>query len=106
MLNINLVYAPAIVNHSMVELTYGLALRRGDVRILSSSTPLPDCDLYAYQNAYSFFGRRAGLQVLVQGEPVVTQPGEFTCEVFGHFDHALTLLEALDGITPEIERWQ
>ncbi len=99
MRNINVVYA-------YLDPTDSYALRRGDVRIVWSASPLPDCDLYAYVSAYSFSGRRPGPQVLVQAEPVVTQPREFTCEVFGQFDHVLTLLDALDGITPQVGKWQ
>ncbi|MBT3267855.1 glycosyltransferase [Candidatus Poribacteria bacterium] len=99
MRNINVVYVYLDPNESH-------ALRRGDVRIVWSASPVPDCDLYAYVSAYSFSGRRPGPQVLVQAEPVVTQPREFTCEVFGQFDHVLTLLDALDGITPQVGKWQ
>ena len=60
MLNINVVY---------LGTSEHVALRRGDVRIVWSGASLPDCDLYAYLGAYSFFGRRPGPQVLVQGNP-------------------------------------
>ena len=82
------------------------ALQRGDARVTWSPAPLPDSDLYAYMTAASFFGRLPGPQVLIQAEPVVTQPGEYHAEVYHHFDHVLTMLDCLDGVTPSISRWQ
>lgn len=99
MVNINVVYA-------YLGVTDSYALRRGDVRVAWSRRPLPDCDLYAYMSAYSFFGRRLGPQVLVHGEPVVTQPKEFTCEVLHHFDYVLSLIESYGDITPRMRKWQ
>lgn len=90
---------------SHLEPPQGYALARGDVRVLWSRIPVDDCAMYAYIGATSYYGPTPQPQVLVQAEPVVTQPGEYTRRVFDQFDYVFPLLESLDGITPEFRRW-
>ena len=97
MLTVNVVYPNLLPAE-------GYALQRGQARVVWTRFPIEAADLYAYNSAYSYCGKRSAPAVLFQREPVVTQPREFTTEVWGHFDHVLTILEALDGILPEMQR--
>lgn len=90
---------------SHVEPPNGYALVRGDVTVLWSAFPAHGCDLYAYIGATSYYGPLPQPQVLMQAEPIVTQPGEYSRAVFEQFDYVFPLLDSLDGLTPRFRRW-
>lgn len=88
-----------------VEPPQGFALSRGDVTVLWSSIPAQGCNLYAYIGATTYYGPLPQPQVLIQAEPIVTQPGEYSEGVFDQFDYVFPLLDSLDGVTPNFRRW-
>ncbi len=71
------------------------AIHRGGISIIWSSLPLNDCDVYVYQNAFSYKGKRGGIDILLTLEPAVVLPGEFNESVWKHFDYVLTLFDSL-----------
>lgn len=73
------------------------SVHRGGVSIVLSTLPLDGCDVYVYSNAFSYKGRRGGLDILLMLEPAVVLPGEFDERVWKHFDHILCLFDALPG---------
>lgn len=71
------------------------SLHRGNVSVVWSSLPLAGFDIYAYMNASSFRGKQSGLDVLIMLEPIVVLPGEYSEEVWKHFDHVFSLCDSL-----------
>jgi len=63
--------------------------------VLWSNAPIDGCDAYVYHNAFSYRGKRGGIDILMMLEPVVVLPGEFDERVWDHFDYILTLFDAL-----------
>ena len=84
---INVVYA-----HTEVS---GYAVHRMNSSVIWSDEPLDDCDIYAYIGAFSYHGRRSGLNVLLTLEPIVVLPGEYNNRVWQHFDYVLTFVDSL-----------
>ncbi len=84
---INLVYG-----HTKIP---GYVVHRGDISVVWSQKPLRGCDIYAYQDAFSYCGPQPGLNVLLLLEPVVVLPGQYNEEVWDRFDHILTWSTAL-----------
>jgi len=71
--------------------------KRGNVNILWSALPIEGCDHYIFHNAFSFRGRLPGMNILLMLEPAVVLPGEFSEEVWKHFDHLIGLFDFLEG---------
>ena len=85
---INIVYAhlkPDFI--SLVE--------RGNVLLLFSGRPLVDCDMHVYWDAFSFYGRLQGTNVLLLMEPSVVLPGQYNKDIWDQFDHVFTLYDTL-----------
>ena len=92
MIDVNIVY-----QHVRPE--EGVAIRKGSFRVVWSRVPLEDMAFHAYLGAFNYVAERNGApRVLVQGEPVVTQPGEYTSEIFGEFDRVFTTVTSLVDI--------
>jgi len=68
---------------------------KGNVSVMLSAYPIDGCDVYVYHNAFSYRGRRPGLNILLMLEPAVVLPGEFDEEVWKHFDHIFGLFDTL-----------
>ncbi|MDA1191085.1 MAG: glycosyltransferase family 10 [Candidatus Poribacteria bacterium] len=98
MIDINIVYVGA----KPIE---GYALRCGNTRVTWSTLPVVGSNLYGYLGSYSYFGKQDAPQVLIQGEPVVVLPGEYTLDVFHHFDAVLTLVDWLPPISKKYRRY-
>ncbi len=72
--------------------------RRGNISILWSHLPIEGCDHYVYHNAFSYHGRRPGLNILLMLEPAVVLPGEFDEALWNHFDHVFGLFDIFEGM--------
>lgn len=84
---INLVYA-----HTRRT---GFAQHKDDASIVLSASPMADCDMYVYHNAFSYYGERPGEEALLMLEPYVVLPGEYSEDVWLHFDYILTFSDYL-----------
>ncbi len=73
----------------------GHAEHKGDFTVILSAFPVDDCDMYVYQDAFSYFGERPGLEVLLMLEPYVVLPGEYREDVWHYFDYILTFVDGL-----------
>lgn len=73
----------------------GFALHKDNVSIILSALPVNECDMYVYQDAFSYFGEMPGLEVLLTLEPTVVLPGEYTDDVFDFFDYVVTFADSL-----------
>ena len=73
----------------------GYASHRDNVSVLWSNVPIERCDAYVYHNAFSYKGKRGGIDILMMLEPVSVLPGEFDDRVWDYFDYVLTLFDAL-----------
>jgi FkbM family methyltransferase len=71
------------------------AFKRGNVTIICTHLPVEGCDHYVYTNAFSYRGRRPGLNILLMLEPSVVLPGEYSERVWQHFDHIFGLFDSL-----------
>jgi len=95
-----MIEANVVYQHLRTE--SGPALRRGDFRVTWSRSPMKGAALRCYFGAFNPVCERDGApRVLIQGEPVVTQPGEYTDEVFAEFDRVLTPVSVLAELAPE-----
>ncbi|MAF12189.1 hypothetical protein CMK11_17220 [Candidatus Poribacteria bacterium] len=98
MIEINIVYAfmdpPAV-----------RSFRRGAVRLSWSPVPLQQSIFHVYQGAYSFYGKTRGIGVLMQTEPVVVLPREYTFEVVDRFDYVLTLVDPLAELDAKFRKY-
>ncbi|MDA1193144.1 MAG: glycosyltransferase family 10, partial [Candidatus Poribacteria bacterium] len=83
----------------------GYALRKGGVDIVWSSLPTPNCDLYAYASSLSYTAPQDAPQVLIQWEPVFVLPGDYTDEIWAHFDYILTMVNPLLELSPKFHRF-
>jgi tetratricopeptide (TPR) repeat protein len=70
-------------------------IKKGNVTVLWSSKPIKGCDLYLYNNAYSYTGSKEKLQILLLGEPSVVLPGQYNEKIWDHFAYCLTLYDEL-----------
>ena len=68
---------------------------RGNISVISSSNPIEGCDAYVYTNAFSYKGKKGGLDILLMLEPVVVLPGEYDQQVWKHFDHIFSPFDVL-----------
>jgi alpha(1,3/1,4) fucosyltransferase len=68
-------------------------IKRGNVAIIASSSPIEGCDLYLYNNAYSYGKKQKGYNVLLLSEPIVVLPGQYNEHIWQHFDHIFTLYD-------------
>jgi tetratricopeptide (TPR) repeat protein len=68
--------------------------RRGNAKVLVSSTPQPGYDLYFYHDAFSFRGKQAGYDTLLVAEPFTILPGEYNRDIWDLFDHAFSFCDA------------
>jgi len=93
---INYVYAHTRAN--------GFAMHKDNTTIVWSQAPIENCDLYAFQDAFSFTGRQPGINVLLMQEPVVVLPGQYDEQVFDHFDYVLTSLDSLAEKSSKIKK--
>ena len=71
------------------------AVHSGSISIIWSTLPIEGCDVYVYHNAFSYKGKKGGIDFLLMLEPVVVLPGEFDQRVWKHFDHIFGLFDAL-----------
>jgi len=83
----------------------GVALRRGNVRLLWSTLPVDGCDFYVYQDAFNYTGPKPAPQALIVHEPVSVLPGEYDFEVWKHFDGFLTVMDALIERSPKFRKY-
>ena len=81
------------------------SFRRGDVRVSWTPVPLREAALHAYQGAYSFLGETGAIEALMQSEPVVVLPREYTFEVTDRFDYVFTLVDALVDLDAKFRKW-
>jgi FkbM family methyltransferase len=51
--------------------------------------------VYAYFGAFSYRGTRPGLNILLALEPIVVLPGEYSNNVWQHFDYVFTFVDGL-----------
>ncbi|MEA3341183.1 MAG: FkbM family methyltransferase, partial [Chloroflexota bacterium] len=70
------------------------AVHNGSISIIWSTLPVEGCDVYVYHNAFSYRGKKGGIDFLLMLEPVVVLPGEFDESVWKHFDHIFGLFDA------------
>jgi len=71
------------------------AVHRGSISIIWSTLPIEGCDVYVYHNAFSYKGKKGGIDYLLMLEPVVVLPGEFDERVWKYFDHIFGPFDAL-----------
>jgi spore maturation protein CgeB len=93
MVLLNFVY----VGHTDEDL---YVLRRGDAYLVRSRVPLEGCDLYGYMDAFCFVGKHSAPDVLAMYEPLAVLPGQYSLEVWRHFDAVLTMVDTLVGLHP------
>jgi len=86
----------------VINLVYGhlqqeepKTVHKGNVSIIWSAQPLEGCDVYLYHNAFSYQGKKGGVDYLLMLEPHVVLPGEFDQQVWKHFDHIFGPFDAL-----------
>lgn len=84
---INIVYAHTRRN--------GHAEHKDDHSIILSTHPVVDCDMYVYQDAFSFYGELPGVEILLMLEPYVVLPGEYSDEIWHYFDYVLTFADEI-----------
>ena len=95
---LNIVYAHTRAN--------GFAMHKDNTTIVWSQAPIENCDLYAFQDAFSFTGRQPGLNVLLMHEPIVVLPGQYEGQVLDCFDHIVTSLDSLAEKSPKIKKFR
>lgn len=83
----------------------GLALQRDGVRLIWSAVPMDGCDMYVYQDAFNYMGPRPAPQVLMVHEPVSVLPGQYSHEVWRHFDGFLTTMDFLIERSPRFRKF-
>ncbi len=81
------------------------SFRRGNVRVSWTRVPLRESSLHVYQSAYSYCGKTDVTDVLLQAEPVVVLPREYTFEILDWFDHVFTLVDPLVDLDPKFRKY-
>jgi len=81
------------------------SFRRGNVRISWTRVPLRESSLHVYQSAYSYCGKTGAPDVLLQAEPVVVLPREYTFEILDWFDHVFTLVDPIAELDPKFRKY-
>jgi glycosyltransferase involved in cell wall biosynthesis len=81
------------------------SFRRGNVRISWTRVPLRESSLHVYQSAYSYCGKTDVPDLLLQAEPVVVLPREYTFEILDWFDHVFTLVDPLVDLDPKFRKY-
>lgn len=71
------------------------SMKRGNVLLTYTSRPMVDCDMYFYMDAFSYYGRQKGLDVLFLTEPTVVLPGQYNKDIWDRFDHVFTFYDTL-----------
>lgn len=83
------------------------AVRRGRVTVVRTRLPIAGADLYAYHGAFNVLAATRGVPaVLLNNEPPVVLPGEFTAGVWGRFDHVFSHLSRLGEAGDKFHRWR
>lgn len=86
---------------SLVNIVYahteapGFSVHKEGSSLIWSREPLAGCTVYAYFGAFSYRGPRPGLNILLALEPIVVMPGEYSDNVWQHFDYILTFTDSL-----------
>ena len=91
-----------LVKSFLINFVYGhqaenkiTAYNKGNVSFIWSANPIDGCDVYVYHNAFSYRGKRGGIDFLLMLEPSVVLPGEYDDHVWNHFTHVFGLFDAL-----------
>ncbi|MDD3845761.1 MAG: glycosyltransferase [Syntrophorhabdaceae bacterium] len=85
---INLVYA-----HLRPDFISSVS--RGNVCVINTRKPVIGCAVYVYMDAFSFYGRQPGLNVLFITEPTIVLPGQYNDVIWKQFDRVVTLCDEL-----------
>jgi len=87
---------PKVINYVYAHTqAAGFSMHKGDTTVIWSNLPIENCDVYAYQDAFSYYGDRRGMNVLMMHEPVVVLPGQYSDAVWDKFDYVFTSLDSL-----------
>ncbi len=73
----------------------GYAIHKGNVSIVWSAKPIAGCDLYYFQDAFSYSKGLPNINVLGIHEPIVVLPRQYTEKVLKSFDYIITSIETL-----------
>jgi len=82
-----------IYGHFSPEHTFSMS--RGNVSVIHTGRPVSGCAMYVYMDAFSFYGRQKGLNVLFITEPTIVLPGQYNESIWNQFDHVVTLCDEL-----------
>ncbi|HVN98136.1 MAG TPA: glycosyltransferase family 10, partial [Syntrophorhabdaceae bacterium] len=81
------------------------AVHKENVSIIWTRFPIDRAHLYLYLNAYSYTGKKEGLNILLLSEPVIVLPGQYDPHLWAHFDHVITLYNSLIESYPEFSKF-
>jgi GT2 family glycosyltransferase len=87
---------PRLINYVYGHTQFsGYAVHKGNTSIIWSRDPVDNCDVYYYQDAFSYRKNPDGLKVLGMHEPTVVLPGQYSHEVWQNFNYIFTSLDSL-----------
>ena len=86
---------PVLVNVVYAHLQRPYAEHRGNCSVAWTPEPVEGADVFAYADAMSYRGITGAVDVLLMLEPHTVLPGQYSEDVYAHFDNVFTFVPSI-----------